>query len=101
MVHDQAGYHYVELLGGELQRFGRADLELAIAGMARLAAGVANHRRRWIDADDTAPRADRLGEQTRKVARTAADIQHALARLHASSGDQRLKSGASTAEEED
>jgi hypothetical protein len=40
VVHDQTRYHDVKLLSGELQTFDRADLELAIAGTARLATGV-------------------------------------------------------------
>ena len=101
VVHHQAGHHDVEMLGGEIQRFGRADPELAISGTASLAASVGDHLRRWIDTDDLAFRADRPGEQPREVAGAAADIQHALARSHASRSDQCLKGGAPAAEEED
>lgn len=36
MVHDQARHHDVRVLGGELQSFGRADLELATRRVPRL-----------------------------------------------------------------
>lgn len=86
-MHDQPGHHDVEVVCWEFQRFGCADVELAVAG-ARLVAGIPDHRRRWIDADDSSLGADSKGEQPCKIARAAADIQHPLASLHASDGDQ-------------
>ena len=69
---------------GELQRSGGADLELAVAGRTRHTSCVADHLRRWIDADYDAVLVDRLCEQTPEVARPTANIEYTLAGLHAS-----------------
>src|SRR5438128_10442898 len=79
----------------------QSNLEVRIRAARSLASCVLDHRGRRIDSAGEAAGAQRCGDLSYEIARTAAHVEHALPGLNASRGDQSLKRGSSTTEEEE